>query len=293
MTETIQSGAVSAQIDSLGGQLISFAKDGREYIWQRDPAFWEDCAPLLFPVVGRLKNGALTVKGQDYPMKIHGFVSEMELTTVARTPESVTMRLTDSPETKRQYPWSFCFEVTYTLEGNKLTTAFRVENRDTQEMLFGVGGHPGFRVPMNPGETFEQYQLTFEKEERLESNHVNEDESICAVRKDLVLDGGRTLPLTRSLFNNDAMIFEDIQSQWVNLTHRDTGKGIHFSYPGFPILAVWTRGEPSQAPYVCLEPWFGMGFRDNETSDIENKYGIQRLAPGGVFTAAFTAEIMD
>ncbi len=293
MIVTIQSGNVSAQIDSFGGQLLSFEKDGKEYIWQRNPAYWNSCAPILFPVVGRLRNKVLSVKGRDYPMTMHGFVRDFELEVTDRQAHSVTFRLTGSDKTRALYPWNFCFEVTFTLEGDKLTCGFRVENRDSEEMLFCLGGHPGFNVPMAAGEAFEDYQLEFEKEEILESNHVNEDEAISASRKDAVLDSGRILPLERSLFNNDAMIFEDIQSKWVNLVSRETGKGIHFAYPGFPILAVWTKGEPLDAPYVCLEPWFGMGFRDDEGTALEQKYGVQHLAPGGVFTAAFSAEIID
>lgn len=293
MITTIKSGNVTAKVDSIGGQWRSFEKDGKEYIWQGNPEFWASSAPILFPVVGRLRNKVMTVGGKEYPMNIHGFARDMSMEILEKSENSVTFRLTDNAETKAAYPWSFDFRVTYTLEGDRLTCSFRVENRDDREMLFGLGGHPGFNVPMAAGEKFEDYLLEFEKEEILASNHVNEDEAISASKKDIILESGRVLPLERSLFNNDALIFEDICSKWVNLVHRDTGKGIHFVYEDFPIFAVWTRGEPQNAPYVCLEPWFGMGFRDDEGTALEEKYGIQHLAPGAVFTAEFSAEIID
>lgn len=293
MTQTIQSGNVSAVIDLLGGQLLSFEKDGKEYIWQRNPKYWESCAPLLFPVIARLKDKKLTVHGKDYPMTMHGFVRDSMLQIAEKSENSVTMFMTNTPETEKLYPFHFRFSVTFTLEGDKLTTSFAIENTGKEEMLFCLGGHPAFNVPIAAGEQFTDYQLEFEKEEILESNHVNDDESISASKKDMILDSGRILPLKRNLFNNDAMIFENIESRRVDLVHKTTGKGIRFCYPDFTTLAVWTRGEPSDAPYVCLEPWLGMGFRDNETSDLEQKYDVQHLMPGSVFTASFSAEIID
>lgn len=294
MIQEISCGSVSAKIDSLGAQLLSFTKNGKEYIWQRNPEFWENCAPILFPVVGRLRDGVLTIQGKDYPMPIHGFVRSTEMEVSEKTDSSVTFTLSDSPKTMEYYPWKFRFSVTFSLVGNTLTTHFLVENRDTEEMLFGLGGHPAFNVPMEEGAKFTDYQLEFEKEELLAGNDcAPETIEIYSEKKHVILDGGRVLPLERKLFNQDAMIFEDIASRWVNLVHKDTGKGIHFSYGDFPILAVWTRGEPQEAPYVCLEPWYSMGFRDDEGTNIENKYGIQHLAPGKTFTAEFSAEIMD
>ena len=293
MVQTIQSGNVIAKIKNLGGELTSFAKDGKEYLWQGDPAFWENQAPILFPVVGRMQNGVVSIKGKDYPMPKHGFVPETELEVLDKTEDSVTFSLTQNAVTKRHYPWDFRFSVQFTLNGSRLTWSFRVENTDQEPIFFGLGGHPAFRVPIEEGEKFEDYQLEFEKEEVLYSNHLREDIAIMAEEKDLILESGNVLPLRRSLFNNDAMIFEDIASKWVNLVHKDTKKGIHFAYQDFPVLAVWTKGEPVDAPYLCLEPWFSMGFRDDDDGSLETKYGIRSLQPGEVFTAAFSAEIMD
>lgn len=293
MIQTIQSGNVVAKIKNFGGELTSFTKDGKEYLWQGNPEFWDGQAPVLFPVVGRLKNGVLAIKGKNYPMPKHGFVREMELEVADKSEDSITFSLSQNEITKQYYPWDFAFSVQYTLTESKLTCRFLVENTDKESIFFGVGGHPAFNVPMNDGEKFEDYQLEFEKEETLYSNHVREDDAIMAEEKDLMLKSGRILPLKRSLFNNDAMIFEDIASKQVDLVHKDTHKGIRFAYEDFPVLAVWTRGEELDAPYVCLEPWCSMGFRDNEDGSIETKYGIQSLQPGEIFTVQFSVEIMD
>lgn len=294
MIVTIAKGDVSAAVDSHGAQLISMKKGDKEYIWQRDPKFWAGCAPILFPVVGRLRDGVLRIDGKDYPMPMHGFVRDMELAVTAQSESAVTFSLTDNEKTKEFYPWSFSFAVTFSMEGDKLTVSFAVENRDDKTMIFGLGGHPAFNVPMEDGAAFTDYQLVFEKEERLDTDICNmETIEIYGDEKKTVLDGGRTLPLVRSLFNGDALIFEDIISRSVDLVHKDTKKGIRFAYGDFPILAVWTRGEPQEAPYVCLEPWYSMGFRRGESTDINDKYGMQHLEPGKTFVAAFSAEILD
>lgn len=293
MIYQIQNEIISAKIDSLGGQLVSLQKDGKEYIWQRDSQFWGESAPILFPVIARLRDNVLTIDGKDYSMPMHGFVKDSELTVQKQSETSITFLLESNDQTKEFYPWEFRFYVTFSLEGEKLQTDFLVENTDDKKMLFALGGHPGFCLPMEEGATFEDYVLEFEKEERLESNHINmETIEICALQKDLVLDGGRVLPIKRSLFDNEAMIFEGIRSRYVDLVHKDSKRGIRFSYGNFPTLAAWTLSAPVEAPFVCLEPWYGMGFRDNEDSDITHKYGMVPLESGESFRDAFSIEIV-
>lgn len=292
MIYTIQSETASATIDSLGAQLSSLQKNGVEYIWQKDPAFWSSSAPILFPVVGRLRDNLLRVDGKTYPMNKHGVVRDAELTLVSQTKNAITLRLTHSPETLQRYPWQFQLDLTFSLEGDALTTKFQVTNLSDSVMFFGLGGHPAFRVPVFAEEAFTDYQLEFEKEERLESNRVLPDDAISGSQKDLILESGRILSLHRSLFNNDALIFEDIQSKWVRLVHKKGGHGIRFSYADFSTLGIWTKGEPHEANYVCLEPWMSMGFRDDESGELKDKCGILSLDPGAVFEASFTAEII-
>ncbi len=294
MIQTITSGAVTASIETVGAELMSLTQNGKEYLWQGNPEFWEDRAPVLFPVVGRSKDDTLNIKGKDYPMPFHGFAQYTEMDVTEKTEDSITLSMTQSENTKKFYPWSFRFSVTYTLKGKELTTTYRVENQDTESLLFGLGGHPGFNLPMNEGENFEDYCLEFEQEEVLLSNQVFDNGCISATQKNLLLDRGRVLPLHRSLFNHDAIIFEDIKSKSVKLIHKETGKGILFSYPDFPVFAAWTREEPcGGATFLCLEPWISMGIRDNEGYTMEEKCGIQTLNPKEVFTASFSAKIID
>lgn len=291
-TERITNCGLTAEIDTLGGQLISLVKNDVEYIWQRDAKYWSGCAPILFPVVGRLRDGILTIKGKDYPMPKHGFARDLVMNVADKTDSSVKFELKSSEETKKFYPWDFEFCVKFALNNSCLTVSFEVKNTDKEAMIFGLGGHPAFNVPMYDGDKFTDYRLEFEKEELLESNYVNPDDSISADKKEVVLNGGKTINIKRSLFNNDAMIFENIKSKSVKLINHEN-KGIKFSYDGFPTFAVWTKGEPEEAEFVCLEPWISMGFRDNEDSKIESKCGMKTLMPGEKFSAAFEIEICD
>lgn len=291
-TEIISNKDVTAEIETVGAQLISLKKDGVEYIWQRDPRFWKGSAPILFPVVGRLKDGILTVDGKDYPMPKHGFARDMRMCVKENTGESVTFELKSNAETKKLYPWDFIFTVRYVLQGSCLKTYLSVKNTDEKDMIFGFGGHTGFNVPMFETDSFEDYKLEFEKSEDFKSNHVNSDDSISASNKEPVIHDGNTIMLKRNLFNNDALIFENINSAWVKLVNTD-GCGIKFSYRGFPDFAVWTREEPYEANYVCLEPWLSMGFRDDEDTDIKNKYGMKTIKPGESCNAEFSAEILS
>lgn len=291
-TEKITNGIITAEIDTLGGQLVSLKKNNVEYMWQRDAEYWSGCAPILFPVVGRLRNGVLTIKGKDYPMPKHGFARDSVMSVVNKTEKSVKFKLKSSDETKKLYPWDFEFTVKFVLEENVLGVSFEVRNTDKEDIMFGLGGHPAFNVPMYDGDKFTDYKLEFDKEEVLESNYVNSDDSISADKKEVILSGGKSINIVRSLFNNDALIFENIKSRTISLVN-NANKGIKFSFDNFTTFAVWTKGEPEEANFVCLEPWISMGFRDNEDSKIENKCGMKKLAPGEKFEAAFKIEICD
>ena len=286
MVYSIESNGFSAKFDSYGARLISLKdREGLEYIWQRDARYWSDCAPILFPVIARTRDGKITANGKEYRMPKHGLLRNAEFKVAEQKPEAITFMSAANEETKEAYPWNYVFYVTFSLCDNQLTTAFRVENKDESQMYFCLGAHPAFNVPLTNEEAFEDWRLVFEKEEVLYSNHTNEDESTSA-KKDLILAAGNNLPLRRTLFDNDAMIFEEIGSKKVELIGK-SGRGVSFAYEDFPNLAIWTKGEPSDAPYVCLEPWFGMGFRDDEGYAIEEKYGVLKLEPQKDFTASF------
>ncbi len=274
MNYEIKGSGLKAKIESMGAQLISLCDDtGREYIWQRTAPFWQNCAPILFPVVGRCENGTLSVNGKNYPMELcHGFAPVSEFELLEQSEHTVTLRLVSNAETLRHYPFEFIFDVSYILNEKGLSTVLSVTNPGKDKMLFGIGGHPGFCC-----EPLEEYEIDFGTELTLDSLVVDQAFYITSDTK-RILDKERILPLRRDLFAGDALIFEEPPFDSVVLRNRMDGHGIEFSFQGFSSFAVWSQTE--DAGFVCLEPWNSMGKRPKEGTELANKKGIITL-PGG------------
>ncbi|MBR3493996.1 MAG: aldose 1-epimerase family protein [Clostridia bacterium] len=283
----------TAQIQQVGAQIASFkGPDGREVIWQADPAVWAQHAPVLFPVCGSVRDGQIRIAGESYPMAKHGFTRTPVFEIAQRGEDQVDLVLRDSEETRGSYPFSFAFHVIYKLFDGGFVTTFQVENHSDRVMPFCVGGHPGFVCPMEPGAAFEDYQLVFEQRESGE-NTLAPGGYLCNGTEQLAeLRDGRILPLTHGLFDErDALIFAGLKSRSVRLVHRDSGRGLRFDFPKMEVLAVWTK-PGAQADYLCLEPWHGMPGRVQDSDNFEDKPYVTLLAPGNVFSAWFTATLL-
>lgn len=162
MNYEISNSILAVKISSRGGELRSMCdSDGQEYIWQGDKEIWEDRAPNLFPYIGRMTEKSYQFQGKRYHMDIHGFLLTSEMKLVSKTKESLTLKLDASEETLIQYPFLFSLEITWTLVGTRLEIAYQVQNKDEKMMYFGIGGHPGFIVPVDQGAEFEDYRIDF------------------------------------------------------------------------------------------------------------------------------------
>lgn len=289
---TLQYGSSAAVVSTVGAEIASFhGTDGREVIWQADPLVWGSHAPVLFPVCGLPKDGAVILDGRALPMAKHGFVRRREFTIAKQGEDFVELILTPDGDIRRCYPFDFVFHVTFTLVEDGFTTTFLVENKGDRPMPFCVGGHPGFRVPMEDGAAFEDYQVEFAE--------VEDGLLALAPSGQLIegyghLDGfqnSRVLPLRRELFAHDALIFDGLRSRSVRLVHRISGKGIHFSYPKMEVLALWTKPAP-EAAYLCLEPWHGLPGKTTDSGRFEEKDYVTVLAPGSCYKTWFTASLI-
>lgn len=287
MNYEIKGSGLKAKIESMGAQLISLCDDaGREYIWQRTAPFWQNCAPILFPVVGRCENGTLSVNGKNYPMELcHGFAPVSEFELKEQSEHAVTLRLISNTDTRRRYPFAFILDVSYRLDEKGLSTLLTVTNPGKDKMLFGIGGHPGFCC-----EPLEEYEIDFGQELTLNSLIVDQSLYITPDTK-RILDKERILPLRRDLFAGDALIFEEPPFDSVVLRSRRDGHGIEFSFQGFSSFAIWSQTE--DAGFVCLEPWNSMGKRPKEGTELANKKGILSLEPGGVFSCQYNMKPLE
>lgn len=288
MEHEIKAGSSSAVIDSRGAQLLSL-RDGRdiEYVWQRDPAYWAKSAPTLFPIVGRLRGGKTVIEGETFAMDCHGFAAASTFEVCESAENSVFFLLKSSEETHRSYPYDFELRVGFTLSDGGLTVSYSVNNTDHRPILFGIGGHPAFNCPLAEGEAFEDYELEFEAPESLASPGFEEG-IICYHQARDVMGGRKILPLTYDIFVPDAIILDGLRSRKISLRSRKSGRGLRFEFADFSTVAFWTPPH-KHAPFICFEPWFGMGARDDEKSgDFADKKGLVRLPEGETFSAAYS-----
>lgn len=290
----LHNACVKAQVQLRGAQMASFqGKDGREVMWQADPAVWPQHAPVLFPVCGSVKDNQISIGGVVYPMTKHGFTRNPEFAVCRQGDDFVDLVLTPTEESKPMYPFQFAFHVIYTLLENGYATTFVVENHDTKVMPFCVGGHPGFAVPMEDGATFEDYQLIFPQVEEGKNSLAPGGYLINGSEILPEFHHSNTLPLKHELFDErDALIFTELKSRSVKLVHQHSGKGIRFDFPKMEVLAVWSK-PGANANYVCLEPWHGMPGQVSESGRFEDKPFVTMLAPGQCWQGSFTVTLLD
>lgn len=278
-------------IESKGAELQHFIKldEQLEFIWQADPAVWGSHAPNLFPIVGELPDGTYTFEDEIFPMKRHGFARHKEFSLIEQLEDKLVFELKHDEETLQQYPFKFRLLIAYKLENNKLSVTYQVLNEDKMAMYFSIGGHPGFNVPLYPGEQYTDYYIEFEEEETL-SRCLLTDAGLQNGETERVLEHERVLPLRHSYFDKDALVFKHLRSEKLALGSRTNHRRIEMTFEGFPYLGIWAKPGPS--PYVCIEPWCGIAGRDGETGELTEKEGINKLSPEQAFERTFTIEVL-
>lgn len=295
---SISAGDLSAAIDPHGAQLTSLALGGREYLWQGDPIWWNRHAPVLFPIVGTLRDGCATSAAGEIALGRHGLARDYDHAVVQHSASSVTFELNDTPETRAVYPYAFRLNLTYEVSDSaRFTQTFRVENTGEGPLPFSVGGHPAFNVPVPgaPGEAgmdenFDDYELVFAHDWSYEMPELGDDGLFSYAHTVPVLTDSSVLPLTHELFTCDTIMFEDVPESTVTLRSRVSGHGVRVDFEGFPYLGVWSAAN--NAPFVAIEPWTGHSTLDSEDDVFEHKRNITILEPGAVDTRSFTVTLL-
>lgn len=277
---TLKNDLLTVSVSATGAELLSVVgADGCEYLWQGDPAFWSGRAPWLFPVCGRLAGEGVTYEGQRYELPKHGFARHLPFALTALSGTAITLTLTDTAATRALYPFAFAFSVTYRLEGNRMLTELRVENKDGKTLPFAIGAHPGFCAPINGKGRFEDCYLEFDEACYPDLILFSEKLLINGQRRAYPLQDGRFLPLSHPLFAKDALFFDHV-AKGVTLRSRADGHFVTVSYGDFRYLGIWTL-EREGADYVCIEPWNGLPSFDGEIEDLSQKPDMFRLLPNG------------
>lgn len=274
--ERFRLGAVST-----GAELRSFVdKTGGdyEYLWQGGE-IWNGCSPLLFPVVGKLKDDSYTLNGTPWKLEKHGFARKTDFAVEEHTAESITFIMTDSEATRRSYPFAFALRVTFALTETGFAMTHRVKNTGGETMHFSLGAHPGFQCDMGD-------VLVMDEPETAAAYKLDENFLRGAVQQP-VFDASRELVITPELFEKDALIFDGLRSRGCTL-RRAAGRNVHVDFGGAPCLGVWAKPA---APYVCIEPWYGIDDAWNAGGELAQKYRIQSLAAGEEFVFTVTVDV--
>ena len=278
MLYTIHNSDMTVTIDGLGAQLQSItAAGGTEYLWSGDPAYWSSRAPILFPYVGRLTDDTYTCDGRAYQMTRHGFARRTEFSVLTQGKDHITLYMEDSEESRKLYPFAFRFDVSYVLEGNTLVIVYAVESRDGRTMFFGLGGHPGFRVPLEEGRAFTDYRLTFAQPCQPWQVLMSENYMISGREAPYPLENGVDLPLRHDLFDRDAIILKHFAGS-VTLSAGEGTRGLTLSCPRMRYLGIWHQPK-TDAPYVCLEPWVSLPSREGVVEDLSQQFDLVSLEP--------------
>lgn len=281
---------IEISVDTLGAELRSLKKvaTGTEYMWDARPEYWKRTSPVLFPIVGSLKNGSYRYDGKEYPMSQHGFARDMEFALRRQTQEGLLFVLNATEETRAKYPFDFELEIGYRLKENNLIVSWKVLNCGSKEMYFSIGGHPAFLCPIDNNGVQTDYQLAFDTENKIIASIIGNGGTLSARTKEYVLKDGK-MDLTADLFDEDALIIENDQAHKVSLCDWKGQPYLTVSFDA-PLFGLWSPAKKS-APFVCIEPWYGRCDRETFAGELsEREYG-NTLAPSAEFSTEYTITI--
>lgn len=276
----IENEFLTCEIDDMGAQLHSLIskENGKEYIWYGKTEIWYGQAPVLFPVIGQLINDKYYYNGKEYSMPKHGLARKLPFTVSECAGSKAVFCLESDENTLKSYPFEFRLLVTFELVGKSLKNTFTVENKTDGEMYFSIGAHPGFNCAV--GDIIE-----FEKEETLCTERIDHDNLIIDEKFPLI-ENSREIKITKEIFEPDALILSGIKSDKLKIKGENE---IEFTFGGCPFLGIWAKPG---APYVCIEPWYGVNDGREIKKDISEKRGIQRLDKDGSFEFFWSCDII-
>lgn len=270
------------KINSMGAELVSILdrKDKTQYLWNGDPAYWGRISPILFPVVGGLKNKEYRYGGAVYPMAQHGFARDMEFTLTEKTDHYLCLRLSSTEETRKLYPFDFALELGYRLEKNQVTVEWKVLNTDSKMLYFSIGGHPGFMCPLRGKGVQTDYFLGFDTTEDIEVSKISGNGLAVKDKKTLKNEDG-TVQITAGMFDEDALVIENHQAHAVSLMDNNRKAYITVNFHA-PLFGIWSPAGKN-APFICIEPWYGRCDSEDFAGSLEDREWGESLEPGHSF----------
>lgn len=280
---------ISIQVDSMGAELKSLKKKDTdtEYMWEGDPAYWKRTSPVLFPLVGSLREGSFLLDGKRYPMGQHGFARDLEFQVKSEAANEIWFYMESDAQTLEKYPYAFLLELGYELQESTVIVKWKVTNPADGELYFSIGGHPAFCCPLQKGEEQEDYRIWFDAKEQVITG-VIENGLMTAGQAAYPLEDG-CLRVTEHLFDHDALVIEHGQVHKVALVKPD---GTHYLTVSFdaPLFGVWSP-PGKKAPFVCIEPWYGRCDAVDFAGTWHQREWGQCLSAGQCFEASYQISV--
>ena len=285
MVHYIENEHLKVGVKEFGCELTSIVSKatGFQYLWQGDEKIWSGQSPILFPIVGRLIDDRYTLDGVEYEMPKHGFARKLKWNFLESNGASMKFVLSDSEDTFKIYPYYFDLVVTYTLEGKNLTVSHDIINKNDGVMLFSLGAHPAFNCKIGD-------KLTFSEKETLSTVKIDLTDSLRLPDTVPVLNDETNVIITEDVFNEDALIFNGVKSEFITLRSDDHNRTVTFTLGGAPWLGIWAKPG---APYVCIEPWCGVNDSQIKKADFSEKDGINAIGKGEKWNFTWSAEFSE
>ncbi|OCL25526.1 aldose epimerase [Orenia metallireducens] len=285
----IENELIRVKIASQGAEMTSLElkEDNQEYLWKADPKYWGRHAPVLFPIVGKVKNDQYKVNDEIFNLTQHGFARDNQFDLVEQEEQRVVYRLVSNKELLKKYPYQFELDIEYKLVANKVEISYFVKNKDKETMFFSIGAHPAFNWPLEEGENKEDYYLEFEEDKELRAYLL--DEGLLSDTTIEFLANNNIKPLAEDLFQNDALILKGLKSKSVSLKSKKSNREVKVEFAGFPYMGIWS--PPSGAPFICIEPWYGVADLKDSDGNLKTKEGIEVLQPGVEFSCTYSISI--
>ena len=288
MKKTIDNGQLRISVNEMGAELCEIydLEEKRDVLWDGNPDCWAGFSPLLFPNCGLLLNNAYTYEGKQYTQPNHGFAKSSLFEFAGMDENSISYRLQDNEETRANYPFSFLLEVTHRLEGRNLQVEWKVSNRGDKPMPFSIGGHSAFRtIPTKAGSGHAGCYLVFDSAGEKVYQQKTPAGPLSPKQHRLAADEGR-VQLTADFFAKDLLLFEN-QTQSMGLADENGKLFIMVRFAGFPVVVAWAKPN---APFVCIEPWYGAPDEEDFTGCLSQRKNIQLLSPGETWSASYSVE---
>lgn len=289
MNYEIKNKFIQAKINSFGAELNSLKRvdTNLEYLWQGNPQYWNRHSPVLFPIVGRLKDDSYFYKNKKYSMTQHGFARDNEFSLTKQTDNYLEFKLENNEKSLEIYPFLFELYIAYELVDNKIIISYKVKNNSDEKMLFSIGAHPAFNWTLYENEEKEDYFLEFENIKQTKRYFLN-DRGLVYDSANLEIKDNKIF-LTEELFQNDALIFSDQNIKNITLKSKNNKNFIKVNFNNFPYLGIWSK--PTGAPFICIEPWYGVADNFNSNGDFEDKKSIIILQKDEIFSCFYEIEV--